>query len=118
MCCSDRAYMTPHCVSVHREIYNATLRKDTRNAIIATAGWVCNSTRRLRDGVCFSLCQRVRGSVSSVSTGRNTRVFLTETRFVADDSEDWLLITPFKISAVQFVAAQLPEPPQKPMTLL
>jgi len=45
---------------------------------------LCNATRRLDDGQCVILRQRVRGSVRAVRAVRNTRVFLTETRVVAD----------------------------------
>jgi len=43
-----------------------------------------NATRRLGDGQRVILRQRVRGSVRAVRAVRNTRVFLTETRVVAD----------------------------------
>jgi len=45
---------------------------------------LCNTTRRLGDGQHLILHQRVRGSVRAVRAVRNTRVFLTETRVVAD----------------------------------
>ena len=41
-------------------------------------------TRRLADGKRGILRQRARGSVRAVSALRNTRVFLTEARVVAD----------------------------------
>jgi hypothetical protein len=45
---------------------------------------LCNATRRLGDGKRVLLRQRVRGSVRAVRAVRNTRVFQTETRVVAD----------------------------------
>jgi len=45
---------------------------------------LCNATRRLCDGKRLFLHQRVRGSITAVRAVRNTRVFLTETRVVAD----------------------------------
>ena len=47
--------------------------------------YVCNATCRLGDGQRVILRQRVRGSVRAVRAVRNTRVFLTEIRVVADD---------------------------------
>jgi len=49
---------------------------------------VYNATRRLGDGYRVILCQRVRGSVTAVRAVQNTRVFLTETRVVADEMLD------------------------------
>jgi len=48
---------------------------------------LCNATRRLGDRQHVILRQRVRGSVRAVRAVRNTRVFQTETRVVADDSQ-------------------------------
>ena len=48
--------------------------------------YVCNATRRLGDGQRVILRQRVRGSVRAVRAVRNTRVFLTEIRVVADET--------------------------------
>ena len=45
---------------------------------------LCNTTRRLADRQCIILRQRVRGSVRAIRAVRNTRVFQTETRVVAD----------------------------------
>jgi len=45
---------------------------------------LCNATRRLGNGKRVILLQRVPGSVRAVRAVRNTRVFLTETRVVAD----------------------------------
>ena len=45
---------------------------------------LCNATRRLGDGKHVIVCQRVRGSVRAIRAIRNTRVFLMETRVVAD----------------------------------
>jgi hypothetical protein len=45
---------------------------------------LCNATHRLGDGKRVILRQRVRGSVRAVRAVRNTRVFQTETRVVAD----------------------------------
>jgi hypothetical protein len=44
----------------------------------------CNATRGQGDGKCAILRQRVRGAVTAVRAVRNTRVFQTETRVVAD----------------------------------
>jgi len=41
-----------------------------------------------RDGKCVILRLRVRGSVRAVRAVRNTRVFLTETRVVADEAQE------------------------------
>jgi len=68
-------------------IYNATRRKNKRHGIIAAAREVCNATRRLGDGSRLILRQRVRGSARAVRAVRNTRVFQTETRVVADVAE-------------------------------
>jgi hypothetical protein len=52
---------------------------------LALSGAVlCNATRRLGDRQRVILRQRVRGSVSAVRAVRNTQVFQTETRVVAD----------------------------------
>jgi len=48
---------------------------------------LCNATRRLGDRKRVILCQRVRGSVRAVRAVQNTRVFQTETRFVADATD-------------------------------
>jgi len=45
---------------------------------------LCNVTRRLGDGQGVILRQGVRGSITAVRAVRNTLVFLTETRVVAD----------------------------------
>jgi len=45
---------------------------------------LCNATRRLGDGKRVILRQRVRGSVRALRAVWNTRVFQTETKFVAD----------------------------------
>ena len=45
---------------------------------------LCNATRRLSDGKHVIIHQRVQGSVRAVRAVQNTRVFQTETRFVAD----------------------------------
>ena len=45
---------------------------------------LCNVTRRLGDVKRVTLHQRVRGSIRAVRAVQNTRVFLTETRVVAD----------------------------------
>jgi hypothetical protein len=66
-------------------LYNATHRKNTRHGIIAAAREVCKATCRLGDGWRLILRQRVRGSARAVRALRNTRVFQTETRVVADD---------------------------------
>jgi hypothetical protein len=69
-------------------IYNATRRKNMRHGIIAAAREVCNATHCFGDGSRLILCQRVRGSTRAVRAVRNTRVFLTETRVVADECFD------------------------------
>jgi len=55
--------------------------------MIATAREVCNATRRLGDWSRLILHQRVRGYARAVRAVRNTRVFPTETRVVADEVE-------------------------------
>jgi len=47
--------------------------------------YVCNMTRRLGDAQRVILRQRVRGSVRAVRAVRNTLVFLTEIRVLAED---------------------------------
>jgi hypothetical protein len=47
---------------------------------------LCNATRRLGDGKRVFLRRRVRGSVRAVRAVRNTQVFQTETRVVADEA--------------------------------
>jgi hypothetical protein len=44
-----------------------------------------NVTRHLGNGKCVILRQRVRCSVRAIRAVQNTRVFLTETRVVADN---------------------------------
>jgi hypothetical protein len=65
-------------------IYYATRRKNMRHGIIAAAREVCNATRRLGDRSRLILRQRVRRSARPGRAVRNTRVFQTETRVVAD----------------------------------
>jgi len=67
------------------KIYNVTSRKNKRHGMIAAAREVCNTTRRLGDGSRLILHQRVQGSARAVRAVRNTRVFQTETRDVADE---------------------------------
>jgi len=74
-------------VSVHEVIYNVTHRKNQRTGILAAGGWACNATCRLCDGSVVILHQRVRGSVRANWAVRKTWVFLTATRFVADDTQ-------------------------------
>jgi len=50
---------------------------------------LCNATHRLGDRQRVILRQRVRGSVRAVRAVRNTRVFQTETRVVADVQSVW-----------------------------
>jgi len=45
---------------------------------------LCNATCHLANGKYVSLCPRVQGSVRAIRAIRHTRVFLTETRVVAD----------------------------------
>ena len=63
--------------SVHRVIYNATLRKNKKHGIIAAARAVCNATCLLCDESYLLHCQRVRDSVRAIRAARNPRVFLT-----------------------------------------
>jgi hypothetical protein len=65
-------------------IYNATHCKIKRHGIIAATREVGNATGRLGHGSRLILRQRVRGSGRAVRAVRNTRVFQTETRVVAD----------------------------------
>jgi len=46
----------------------------------------CNGIRRLGDRLLVILCQTVRDSMRAVSAGRNTQVFLTEIRVLADEA--------------------------------
>jgi hypothetical protein len=62
-----------------------TRRKNKRHGIIDAAREVGNATRRLGDGSRLILRQRVRGSARAVRAVRNTRVFQTVTRVVADE---------------------------------
>jgi len=75
-------------------LLNVTRRKIKRHGIIATAGEVWDATRRLGDGSCLFLRERVFGSVRSVRAIRNTRVLLTGTRFIADDTHPSILPPP------------------------
>jgi len=55
-----------------------------RHGIIAAASDECNATRRLGDGWRLIHWQKVRSSTRAVRAVRNTRLFQTETRVVAD----------------------------------
>jgi len=66
---------------------------------------LCNATRRLGDRQRVILRQRVRGSVRAVRAVRNTRVFQTETRVVADDTLSFPTIG-FPLSFEDFVDPQ------------
>ena len=68
-------------------IYNTMGHKNQSHGIRAATREVCNATRRLGEGSGLFLHQRVRGSVRAVRAVRNTRVFLTETKFVADGTK-------------------------------
>jgi pyridoxal biosynthesis lyase PdxS len=81
----DAKYRKPDTVAAS-VIYNATCQKNKRHGIIAAAWEVCNASRRLGNGSHLILCQRVRGSTRAARGVRNTRVFQTETRVVADAS--------------------------------
>jgi hypothetical protein len=61
-------------------IYIATCLNNKRH----TAREVCNATHRLGEGSRPIIRRRVRGSASGVRAVRNTQVFQTETRVVAD----------------------------------
>jgi len=63
---------------------NIQCDESKRQGILAPTREVRNSTRRLGDGSRRSLCQKARGSVRAIWAIPNTRVFLTETRLVAD----------------------------------
>jgi len=54
---------------------------------------LCNAKRRPGDGKRVILRQRVRGSVRAVRAVQNTRLFLTETRLVADVLGAYCLIS-------------------------
>jgi hypothetical protein len=69
--------MSPHSGRKVKEAYK-------RHGIIAAAREVCNATHRLGDGSRLILGQMVRGSARAVRAVRNTWVFQTETRVVAD----------------------------------
>jgi hypothetical protein len=68
-------------------------RDNKRLGLIAAAKEVCNATSPLGDGSRLILRQRVRGSARAVKALRNTRVFQTETRVVADVSTSKLLFS-------------------------
>jgi len=64
--------------------------RSSQTLLEASSDWntfcwcLCNATDRLGDRKHVTLSQRVRGCVRAVRAVRNTRVFLTETRVVAD----------------------------------
>jgi len=64
---------------------------------------LCNATRRLGDRKLVILCQRVQGSIRAVRVVRNTQVFQTETRVVADVV--FRLVDPF---GANWLDSQLP----------
>jgi hypothetical protein len=64
---------------------------------------LCNATRRLGDGKRVILRQRVRGSVRAVRAVQNTRVFQTETRFVADVVTELLSQSSITIGSESFL---------------
>jgi hypothetical protein len=66
-------------------MYNATCRHNKRHDIIAAAREGCHMAHYMGDGSRLILRQRVLGSVTASRAVRNTHVFMTETRFVADD---------------------------------
>jgi hypothetical protein len=73
--------MSPHSRRKVKEAYK-------RHGLIATPREVCNTTRPLGDGSCLIPHQSVRGSARAIRAVRNTRVFQTETRVVADVESD------------------------------
>jgi len=77
--------------SVPKDVFPRMLYCDSRCSQTLTGlspalpgALLCNATRRLADGQRVILRQRVRGSVRAVRAVRNTWVFQTETRVVAD----------------------------------
>jgi hypothetical protein len=69
-------------------------------------------TRHLGDGKCAILRQRVRCSVRAVRAVRNTRVFQTESRVVADDVYVGLAVDTLKfIMTFPCISGIQPEPP-------
>jgi len=85
--------------SVNGIIYNATGCKTMKHGMKVAAGEVSKATPHLCDGSCVILHHRVRGFVRAI---RNTRVFLTETRFVAVVGCPILLSNCFKENSVCF----------------
>jgi len=68
---------------------------------------LCNATRRLGDGKRVILCQRVQGSVRAISAVWHTRVFLKETRVVADEiAEDRKILGSLKRAGKKVEASQ------------
>jgi hypothetical protein len=65
---------------------NIQCNENQMHGRIAAAREVCNATGRLGDGSQLIVHQRVRGSIRAIMAITNTRVFLTETWFVADDT--------------------------------
>jgi len=82
--------------SVPKDVFPRMLYCDSRCSQTLTGlspvlpgALLCNATRRLGDRQREILRQRVRGSVRAIRAVRNTRVFQTETRVVADESRAW-----------------------------
>jgi hypothetical protein len=89
-------------------IYNMTHRKNLRQCMIAAAREVCNTTRRIGDMSYQIPLQSVQGSARAVRAVRNTRVFRTETRVVADVSSSLFLHHELALLPLRSIAAQNP----------
>jgi len=66
-------------------IFNATHRKNRRHGIIAAAREVLNTSRPLGNRSRLMLRQRVQRSACTVRAVRNTWLFQTETKVIADN---------------------------------
>ena len=64
---------------------------------------LCNATHHLGDGKRVILCQRVRGSVRAVRGVRNTQVFLTQTRVVADEETEVFLFMTMYMNNIMII---------------
>jgi hypothetical protein len=86
---SDTKFRKPD-VGVVSAIYIVMRHKNKRLVIIADPREVCNASCQLCDLLCRIPCQKVRRSVKAVRAVRNTCVFPTETRVVADGNSSIL----------------------------
>jgi hypothetical protein len=61
-----------------------TCRSDGAYPAAEEMMYICNTPNRMGDGKGVCLCQRVQDSDRAVRANRNTLVFLTQTKVVAD----------------------------------